>query len=40
MFWDKVASVYDLFADIYNGKVNRVMCRIVSEQIDSDDRVL
>lgn len=40
MFWDKVAAVYDLFADIYNGKVNRVMCRIVSEQIDTDDRVL
>ncbi|MBP3871894.1 MAG: methyltransferase domain-containing protein [Faecalicoccus sp.] len=40
MFWDKVAVVYDLFADIYNGKVNRVMCRIVSKQIHSDDCVL
>lgn len=40
MFWDKVAGVYDVFADVYNGKVNRVMCRVVSEQIGKEDRVL
>ena len=40
MFWDRVAGVYDLFGNIYNGKVNREMCRIVASQISSGDEVL
>ena len=33
MFWDRIAGVYDLFGNMYNGKVNREMCRMVSEEI-------
>ena len=40
MFWDKVSGVYDLFGNIYNGKVNREMCRIVSAEIGPEDDVL
>ena len=40
MFWDKVSPVYDLFGNIYNGKVNREMCRIISAQISPEDDVL
>ena len=40
MFWDRVAGVYDLFADVYNGKVNRKMCTAISGLIKADDRVL
>lgn len=40
MFWDKAAGVYDLFGTIYNGKVNREMCRIVVEELSGEDRVL
>jgi len=40
MFWDKVAGIYDLFGNLYNGKVDREMCRIVTENINADDRVL
>ena len=29
MFWDKVAWVYDLFADFYNGKTHKELCREV-----------
>ncbi len=40
MFWDRVAGIYDLFGNIYNGKVNREMCRIVVSQIGKTDSVL
>ena len=40
MFWDKVAVVYDLFENIYNGKVNRELCSEVAELIEENDRVL
>ena len=40
MFWDKVAGIYDLFGNIYNGKVNREMCRLTAEKISPEDRVL
>lgn len=40
MFWDRVSGVYDLFGKIYNGKVNREMCRVVAEEVGTDDRVL
>ncbi|MBR2601940.1 MAG: methyltransferase domain-containing protein [Clostridia bacterium] len=40
MFWDKVAGVYDLFGNIYNGKVNREMCWLTAEKISPEDRVL
>lgn len=40
MFWDRIAGVYDLFGNMYNGKVNREMCRMVSEEIKSSDVVL
>lgn len=40
MFWDKVAVLYDLFENIYNGKVNRELCSEVAELIEENDRVL
>ena len=40
MFWDKIAAVYDLFGNFYNGRVNREMCEIVSSQIEETDIVL
>lgn len=40
MFWDKAASVYDLFENIYNGKVNKEFSEYVAAQMDSSDRVL
>ena len=40
MFWDRIAGVYDLFGNMYNGKVNREMCRMVSEEIKISDVVL
>ncbi|MBR2562442.1 MAG: class I SAM-dependent methyltransferase [Eubacterium sp.] len=40
MFWDKVAGIYDLFGNIYNGRVNRELCRIVASQISPKDAVL
>lgn len=40
MFWDKVAGIYDLFGNMYNGKVNRKMCRLVASQIGPKDDVL
>ena len=33
MFWDRVSGVYDLFGKIYNGKVNREMCRTVAAEV-------
>ena len=40
MFWDRVSGVYDLFGKVYNGKVNREMCRTVVKEVGTDDRVL
>ena len=40
MFWDRVSGVYDLFGKLYNGKVNREMCRVVAKEVGTDDGVL
>ena len=40
MFWDRVSGVYDLFGKMYNGKVNREMCRVVAKEVGTDDDVL
>ena len=40
MFWDKVASVYDLYSNFYNGKVNRALCQVVAKQVSGNDEVL
>ncbi len=40
MFWDKVSALYDLFENIYNGKVNRMLCKEVEDIIDESDIVL
>ena len=40
MFWDKIAGVYDLFENVYNGKVNKELCREVADLISADDDVL
>ena len=40
MFWDRVAGIYDLFGMVYNGKVDRELCRIVASQIGPEDDVL
>lgn len=40
MFWDRVARVYDLFENVYNGKVNKQLCIAVADMIDLNDHVL
>lgn len=40
MFWDKVAFVYDLFADVYNKKTHEILCRKVESLIEPKDEVL
>lgn len=40
MFWDKAASLYDLFETVYNGKVYKGLALKVAEFINSDDEVL
>jgi ubiquinone/menaquinone biosynthesis C-methylase UbiE len=40
MFWDKVASVYDFFENVYNGKVYKGTGQKVAEEIVKDDEVL
>ena len=40
MFWDRAAIFYDLFGYIYNGRVNRRLCAVVSAMIDADDTIL
>lgn len=40
MFWDKAAGVYDLFENIYNGKVNRQLCMEVAGMMEQTDKVL
>ena len=33
MFWDKVACVYDVFANVINRKANRTLCETVAALI-------
>ena len=40
MFWDKVASVYDFFENVYNGKVYKGTGQKVAEEIEKGDEVL
>ena len=40
MFCDKAAYVYDIFAYIINGKVNRKLCEAVGAAVSSADEVL
>lgn len=40
MFWDRVASVYDLFEDVYNRKVYRGTGKTVAAEIRPTDEVL
>ncbi|MDO5062468.1 MAG: methyltransferase domain-containing protein [Peptostreptococcaceae bacterium] len=40
MFWDKVAFIYDLFADLYNGKTHAILCRKIESLIEPEDDVL
>ena len=40
MFWDRVAWVYDIFANGINRKANRALCAAVGQEIAPGDRVL
>lgn len=40
MFWDNVACVYDIFANIINRKANKALCAAVGKLISPDDDVL
>lgn len=40
MFWDKAAGLYDLFENVYNGKVNHELVKVVASEIEANDRVL
>ena len=40
MFWDNVAWVYDIFANIINRKANKALCTAVAELISPSDDVL
>ena len=40
MFWDKVAGIYHLFENIYNGKVFRETGRVVAGEVETRDEVL
>jgi len=40
MFWDRVAFVYDIFANIINKKVHKKLKEIVANEITKDDDVL
>ena len=40
MFWDRVAWIYDLFANVLNRKANRALCRVIAELISPSDEVL
>ena len=40
MFWDNVAGVYDLFADIFNKETHKALIAAVSSRITPDDAVL
>ena len=40
VFWDKVASVYDFFENVYNGKVYKGTGQKVAKEIEKGDEVL
>ena len=40
MFWDRVACVYDIFANVINRKANKQLCVTVAQLIRPSDRVL
>lgn len=40
MFWDNVAWIYDVFANIINRKANRQLCAAVEKQVSPTDTVL
>ena len=40
MFWDNVAWVYDVFANVINKKANRKLCAVVADCIAPSDEVL
>ena len=40
MFWDRVAWIYDLFANIINRKANRALCGVIAELVSPSDKVL
>lgn len=40
MFWDNVAWIYDIFANVINRKANRALCTAVAAAILPTDRVL
>ena len=40
MFWDRIAGIYNLFEDVYNGKVNQSVSAAVAGFIHPDDIVL
>ena len=40
MFWDHVAGVYDIFANVINRKANKALCRAVERLISPCDDVL
>ena len=40
MFWDRVACIYDIFANVINRKANRRLCAVIAGQILPDDEVL
>lgn len=40
MFWDRVAGVYDLFANVYNAKTHKRLKQVVADQISAADVVL
>ena len=40
MFWDRVAGVYDIFANVINAKTHEELKRVVADRIDPTDAVL
>ena len=40
MFWSRIAGVYDLVENIYNGKANTITTDYVASLMDKEDRVL
>ena len=40
MFWDNVAWVYDIFANVINRKANKSLCAEVENRISPSDKVL
>ena len=40
MFWDRVAFIYDIFANIINKKVHKELKKILANEITKDDDVL